>query len=503
MTDARSFLKEPGFLRTVCANLGFLFQISGLFVLPSIAYAFYLNEFDAATALLIVALIFLALGFPLNALCERKKMNLKQSCALLILFYISIPLINSVPYLYLQIFDGSIFDQLLNSWFETTSAISTTGLTLLGEVTVPRSVTLARGISEWVGGIGIIFILLTSFYPSESLFHYAKVLGMEKFGKSYRGSFLLVLVIYGVYTIVFSAILIMTGLDVFTAFHTTLTVLSTTGLTTVNVLKLPVLAIVAVTVMMLFSAFSFTFHFKFLSALSQVEWKNLLKGKLRMFVSSFSKPDCGKLLTTELKFYLVLLLLFTLVFCYESGIFPLQAFFHVVDFSSSCGLGVVNFEALGETSKIVLVIVMLIGPMSFSIGGGIRVLRVFVLIKALLAVPKIFLRGEASKIKLEEDYLEMPDFILHLLIIFLFISLSFIVAFILCNYGYSFVDGLVESVSAITTTGDSPKILTPAFPFLPKFLLGALMILGRIEIVPIFIAFSRVTETEKEYYRII
>jgi len=141
--------------------------------------------------------------------------------------------------------------------------------------------------------------------------------------------------------------------------------------------------------------------------------------------------------------------------------------------------------------------------MSFSIGGGIRVLRVFILLKALLALPKTFLTGEASKIKLEEDYIEMPDFIIHLLIILLFILVSFFAALILTNYGYSFVDALVESVSAITTTGDSPKILTPTLHFLPKFLLGVLMLIGRIEIIPIFIAFSRIKEKEIEYYRII
>lgn len=490
-------------VKPILANLGFLFQISGVFILPSIIYAFYLTELSTAIALLINALIYLCIGFLLNALCERKKLNLKQSCALLVLFYIFVPLINSIPYLYLKIFEGSVLDQLLNGWFETVSASSTTGLTLLEGVTVPKSLTLARGMSEWVGGIGIIFILLSSFYPSESLFHYAKALGIGRIAKSYRGSFIVVLIIYAIYTIIFSAILILSGLDVFTAFHTTLTVFSTTGLTIVNVLKLPILAIVTVTVMMLFSAFSFMFHFNLFSSIFKADWKNLFKGNWRMFVSSFSKAKWKKLLTRELELYLILLLFFTLAFWYESGL-PLQrAFFHVVDMSSSCGLNLVPFNEIGEAGKIILVIIMLVGPMSFSIGGGIRVLRVFILLKALLALPKTFLTGEASKIKLEEDYIEMPDFIIHLLIILLFILVSFFAALILTNYGYSFVDALVESVSAITTTGDSPKILTPTLHFLPKFLLGVLMLIGRIEIIPIFIAFSRIKEKEIEYYRII
>jgi trk system potassium uptake protein TrkH len=485
------------------SNLGFLFQISGIFVLPSIAYAFYVNELSAAIALLLTALVFLCLGFLLNALCERKSLNLKQSCMLLVLFFVFAPLIHSIPYLYLQIFSGNIFDQLLSSWFETISASSTTGLTLLGGITMPQSLTLARGINEWVGGVGIVFVLLSSFYPSESLFHYAKVLSVERVTRSYRASFLVVLLVYSFYTLVFSGILVITGLDPFTALHTAFTVFSTTGLTVRSVLTFPLLAIVAVTVMMLFSALSFTLHLNLFSSVSQLDWKSLLRRRGSLFVESLRRVRLKKLVSMELQLYVVILLFFTLVFGYVSGLSPFQAFFHVVDFSSSCGLGVVNFDGLSEAAKIILVAVMLIGPMSFSIGGGLRVLRLYVLAKALFALPKIFLTGTTPKIALEEDEIETPDFIIHALIVFLFVLLSFFVALVLTGYGYTFVDGLVESVSAITTTGDSPKLLTPSLPVIPKLLLGLTMLLGRIEIVPVFIAFSKVRETRREYYRIV
>jgi trk system potassium uptake protein TrkH len=484
------------------SNLGFLFQISGLFILPSIAYAFYLNEVNAAIALLIAALVFLCSGFTLNALCERKDLNMKQSCSLLVLFFIFVPLINSIPYLYLGIFQGNILDRLLSGWFETVSASSTTGLTLLEGIVIPQSLILARGISEWVGGIGVIFIMLSFFYPSESLFHYAKVLGIEKIARSHKGSFITVLIIYALYTVIFSAILIATGLDPFTAFHTTLTVFSTTGLTIVRVLSLPILAIIAVTVMMLFSAFSFTFHLNLVKSLRQIDWKSLLKRNPRTFISSFSRIEWKRLFSNELKLYIIFLFVFTGAFCLASGINPFQSFFHMVDFSSSCGLNLVNFDAIGELAKVILVIAMFVGPMSFSVGGGIRVLRVYVLAKAFLELPKTFLTGQTSKIQLEGDAIETSDFIIHAMIVFLFILLSFFAAVALCSYGYGFVDALVESVSAITTTGDSPKILTPTFPIFPKFLLSMLMLLGRIEIIPILISLSRAKETKKEYYRL-
>lgn len=279
-------------------------------------------------ALLITSVVFFALGFPLNAFSERKTLNLKQSSMLLVLFYVFVPVIHTIPYLYLGVFEGSILDQLFNSWFETSSATSTTGLTLQeGTISsLPKSLILARGINEWVGGIGIIFIVLAYLYPSEVLFRYGKVLGIEKIAKGNKGSFILVLLIYGIYTLFFSAVLMFQGLDAFTAFHTVFTVFSTTGLTIVNVLTLPMPMVVTITVLMLFSAFSFVFHFKLLSLLSN--WKMLFRRK-----TSVSSQNWKQLLNMEMKLYLALLVNFfhRPVECDRpvavSRIFPYRGFF--------------------------------------------------------------------------------------------------------------------------------------------------------------------------------
>jgi trk system potassium uptake protein TrkH len=444
---------------------------------------------SAAIALLITSLVFFALGFPLNAFSERKALNLKQSSILLVLFYVFAPVIHTIPYLYLGVFEGSILDQLFNSWFETSSATSTTGLTLQEETisTLPKSLILARGINEWVGGIGIIFIVLAYLYPSEILSRYGRVLGIEKFAKGYKGSFMLVLLIYGSYTFFFSAILMLQGIDAFTAFHTVFTVFSTTGLTIVNVLTLPMPVVITITVLMLFSAFSFIFHFQLLSYLSKM-WRMLFK---RNWKTAYSNQNWKQILNTELKLYLALLVIFSIALWSVTGLSPFRAFFHTVDFSTTVGLNVVNFDLMGDTGKVILVMAMIIGPCAFSIGGGIRVLRFYILGKDVLAMPQIFLTRKMPQIKIDGIDLEVSEIIIHALIASLFIIASFLVALILSYYEYSFVDALVESVSAITTTGDSPKVLTPELPAVPKFFLGVLMIIGRIEILPIFVALSR------------
>jgi len=283
-------------------------------------------------------------------------------------------------------------------------------------------------------------------------------------------------------------------MDAFTAFHTTFTVYSTTGLTIVNVLNLPIPAIVVITVLMLLSTLSFSVHLRFFSFLFQVDWRMLIRANLKAFKTSFSKIDWKTILTNETKIYLILLLFYTLVFWQITGLPLFRAFFHIVDFSSSCGLNLVPFDAMSDSGKVFLALVMLIGPCSFSVGGGVRILRLYVFGKMLFTLPRTFLTGESPKLKLEEDELDIRVIVIHLMTVTLFIMVTFLAALILCNYGYSFADALVESASAITTTGDSPKVLTPGLPSPLRLLLGILMLLGRIEIMPVFIAFSRELE---------
>lgn len=485
----------------VLANLGFLFQISGIFTLPAIFFAFYANEINAGISFLITALVFFCLGFFLNSLCERKNLNLRQSCALLVLFYVFVTLINCIPYLYLQLFQGGILEQLTNSWFETISASSTTGLTLTEGMVPPHSLMLARGLNEWVGGLGIIFILLSSFYPSQKLDQYSKALGFEKLSHSYKGTFLIVLILYVVYTLIFSVLLIATGLDIFTAFHTVFTVFSTTGFTIISASSMPLASVIVITIIMFFSALSFVFHFKLFSFIAQIEWKKLFSRNRQLFWSSISRIKWKKLLSLELKCYLVLLIILTLAFWVASGINPFQSFYHIIDFSSSCGLNVVNFQQIGEASKMILVAAMFIGPMSFSIGGGIRVIRGLILGKSLLALPKSFLTGKIPKITISEEEISLQDVVVNFLIIAAFALLAVGAAWVLTNYGYTFGDALTESVSAITTTGDSPTTLTPAYPIIPKLMLMLLMLLGRIEIIPPFVALTKVDEMREDVTR--
>ena len=482
-------------LDPIFANLGFLFQFSGFLLIPAIIYAYYLQEFKAEVAISLSCAVFLFLGLLLSLFFEPKMLNLKQSCILLVLYYTCIPLISSIQFLYLGAFRGGFSEQFLNSLFEASSAISTTGFTLLGESASPKSLILSRAIIEWNGGIGIIFLLLSSFYPNLALSHYGKALGIERLAGDYKISFTIILFIYTIYTAIFSVLLLLLGIDPFAAFHTALAVYSTTGLTIIDVQTVSISVKSILVIIMLTSALSFSLHLKIFLILLNIDWKSLFRGRLRSFVSSILKNNWRSLLTSETKLHLILIILFTLIYYTASKLDLFNAFLQVLSSSASVGLNIIDSNRIGEIGKIILVTVMLIGSSSFSIGGGIRVYRLYILGKTIIKMPRIFL-GENLKIKINNKDLEFSEIIVHLLVIFLFVLFSFLASIILCGFGYSFTDALFESVSAISTTGNMLIRLTQTASGLHKLLLIVLMLIGRIEIIPVFVAFSNIAESE-------
>jgi hypothetical protein len=60
----------------ILANLGFLLQTAGLLTLLPIGVGFVYSETEALIPLFITCITFLCVGFMLNALCERKDLNI-------------------------------------------------------------------------------------------------------------------------------------------------------------------------------------------------------------------------------------------------------------------------------------------------------------------------------------------------------------------------------------------------------------------------------------------
>src|SRR3989338_1098180 len=106
-------------MKAILANMGFVMQMSGIFILIPIILSFIFGETNATIALFVTATAFLAFGFVLNALCERKDLTFKESASLIVLVFVFLSIIGAIPYFYLGIFEGSIAEKITDSIFES------------------------------------------------------------------------------------------------------------------------------------------------------------------------------------------------------------------------------------------------------------------------------------------------------------------------------------------------------------------------------------------------
>ena len=163
--------------KRLLANLGFLLQISGLLTIFPIGLALFYNETQAAISLFLACVTFLGSGFLSNALCERKDLDFKGSNFLFLATFIVLPLIGALPYFYLDLSpaiglfgSSSILDTFTNGLFESVSGFTTTGFSFISAPeALPSSIRVYRSLTELMGGVGIVFLLLAFFESKKSL----------------------------------------------------------------------------------------------------------------------------------------------------------------------------------------------------------------------------------------------------------------------------------------------------------------------------------------------
>lgn len=456
--------------KRIFANLGFLLQISGILTLIPIGIGIYFGEINEIIPLFITCTAFLCIGFFCNSLCERKDLDLKSSSALLLLTFIILPLIGSIPYIYLNPFNSAnTIDLVSNSYFESTSGFTTTGFSFITDSnTLPQSLLVFRSLTEIMGGIGIVFIILAFFQSKKSLLFLGNTVGIENTNGNYRKMFLWVFAIYGL------AILASTGIYYALGF----TDLIKTGTFVIDTLTggfspneqqmaqylFPVSKILMI-LLMTFGSINFAFNY------------NLFTGKLR------------KMFTKEVVLFFTIIAIATLSIVVLANLDFIDSLFHVVSMTSSTGYDYVNVFSINSTVTAILITLIVIGGCSFSMAGGIRMSRIVTFLGSIKsAVLLAFVKGSNGELEVEyEDRSEHQEQIPIVISILLFIGILVIFAIIFSTLGLSFTDSLLEMGSAFSTNGFTLGAINVGMPLFYKWLVVAAMTIGRVEILTILL----------------
>src|ERR687897_929217 len=475
----------------ILGNLGFILQFAGILLLAPAILATVLNETETATGIFLGLTSMSSAGFVLNAYGEKVPLNLKQASILIVSSFVLLSFFGSIPYMYVNPFEEKMdpLSLFVNSLFESASGFTTTGLSVITQPEeLPQSFDLYRSYTQWVGGLCFVYLVVMLFYPEKKLVHMRGMIG----GGLLRSKQLIITisVIFTIYTASLSVLLYSLGSinnlnSIAAIVFSTITgggfVPTSTYVSGENALEMLVLM-----AGMIISALPFAFHYAVFS-------KEVKTTQLRPEVLVY--------------FGIILISVFSFHFILSGQVIRsdwLSSAFHTVSASTNSGFQYINMSSIPFESKILLIVIMLIGGCAFSTAGGIKVGRLLHFAQRLTkkkisidtssrsisSVSSRYNRSysnyEGRAVKHRED----KTFRESLLVICLFVLVSFITGIVLSYFAErNFIDSLFESVSALTTTGLSTGITTLSLDLVSKTFLIINMVVGRFEIIAILYIF--------------
>jgi len=458
--------------KRIFANLGFLLQISGLLTILPIGIGLYFGENETLVPLLVTCVSFLGVGFLFNSLCERKDLDFKSANILFVVAFLILPLIGAIPYFFSDPFTSpNVIDRFTNGIFESVSGFTTTGFSFISTPeALPTSMLVYRSLTELMGGVGIVFLLLAFFQSKKSLNNLGSSIGIDNVSSNLKRTFGSVLAIYGVFIIAFTILFYAIGFQ--------------------NPITTGTFVIDTITGGFTPSAQAFQQYISFTPEIFLITL--MLIGSLNFaFIYNLLTLKPRKAITTEVLTYFTIIAIGTVSVSLIANVNGIDSLFHVVSMSSSTGQSYLPLSAFGNTGLSILIVLGLIGGCTFSMAGGIRVARLVAFGKSIKECVMGTLTKEYAVSKPRKNAGENGNGLENLsapvsILLFLFTFVIFAVIF--TTIGVSFTDALFEVGSAITTNGISMGATTVTMGIGYKWLMIAAMTIGRVEILTILIA---------------
>jgi len=476
MTSPVENLRQPVRVRVVARYTGRLAMVWAALILVPAAIAFGTAEYLAGAWYVGIAGGAGLLGLAASKLRAPSRIHTNEAMIIGSALFVLSPLAMMWPMVARGV-------PPLDAYFEALSGVTTTGLSTLPSIEDRTPLFLfARSFTQWFGGLGILALALALVTQPGVL---ARRLSLgESFQEDSLGStrahFRSILTTYSAITLVAVAVLWVVGAPLFDALVYALAAVSTGGFAPHDAslagLGGPPLRVTVVL-------------FCTVCAVPLALYPRAVRGRWRDLVGD---PQLRTLLLAGA--ITAALLVATMVAL--SGVPLADALTHgpVMAFSahSTAGFSSLDVGALDGGSKLVMTFAMAVGGSVGSTAGGIKVLRALILLRVLQAM---FTRMRLPKHAVYEPrlggrHIERDEIGEAVTIVALFVGtvlvswLAFVVA------GYDPLDSLFEVTSATGTVGLSTGITAPDLPAALKLVLCADMLLGRLELIALFVLLS-------------
>jgi trk system potassium uptake protein TrkH len=429
-----------------------------------------------------ITILLSGIFYLISRKADFTKFNNRDGYLSVTIAWLVFSLLGTLPYLI-----SATIPDFINAFFESTSGFSTTGSSILMDVeSLPYSVLFYRSLTQWVGGIGIIALLIL-ILPSlkvsgYQLFNLESSL-TEKFHPKTNAIGFRILFVYLGLTLAEIILLKLGDMNLFDSICHSFGTVATGGFSTKN------------TNLISFSSYTqyVVLLFMFLAGTSQVTFYYLVKINIKKvrqneewFFYTAVVIISGSLAT--------IILLLNTTYPFEQAF--RHGFFQVISIMSSTGYYSTNFGLWTTAGTLLLFLLMFSGGSTGSSSGGIRMARHLIVLKN---IKNAFLRLNHPKsisiIRLNGKVLgETTNIsIISFVVLYLFIFVLGTIFIVMTG-----VDPITASTSVATCmAGIGPGLGTVGplcnfghLPELSKIILSLLMILGRLEIITVFTIFT-------------
>ncbi len=467
--------------------IALILLLESFFMSWSVAISWYYNESILGKQILsfggtlIAGLIF----YFLSAKHRREEPTRKDYFIQAAFSWFFLALFGAFPYIITQ-----TIPNFTNAFFESMSGFTTTGASILTDIeSLPKSILFWRSLTHWIGGMGII-VLVLAIMPFQQvsfkqMFQSEASVVVEE-NVSYRIRYIArhVWLIYIGLTGAETILLWIGGMSLFDAVCHSFATIATGGFSTKNdsVNGFSPFIQYVITIFMILSGINFVLHIF------------LRKGKFKQVFQN-----------EELRFYLQIiaavgiLIGISLHFLRDMGWEPAfrHAFFNVASIITATGFATIDYLLWPSHAILLIAFLMFIGACAGSTGGGVKVIRNLFVVKKIGQIFRQTCNPNAvCEIKYNQKVIGSSQINSIITFVLLYYMVVLAGTITLHLTGLDFASSFGAAISTLGGIGPGFGTVGPVSNYahltdFAKNYLSLNMLTGRLEIFAVLIIFNR------------
>ena len=458
-----------------------LMMFAGTLMIPIVTSLLFSDgNFQTFIVSLLVFFIIGALLYFPNSKIKSSDIKSKEGFLIVVLFWLILSLFGSLPF----ILDKDLSLSFVDALFESISGWTTTGATIIDDLeNLSPSILIYRQMLQWLGGMGIVILALAilpmlgvggmQLYKAES----TGPIKDNKISPRIAETAKSLWKVYIGLTTVCALLYFFAGMSIFDSVAHSFSTIAIGGFSTYNDsighFNSPIIEFVCI-IFMLLAALNFILHFLAVKSGS---------------IATYFKDTEVRSFTFIIIIFLSLIYVFHLV---NNSDIPLRhIIFQLISFITTSGFTSTSYESWPSFIVFTLLLVSFFGACAGSTGGGIKIIRVVLVLKLLKKGLLRTLHPTAQvPVKINDQAISdevasnIYDFIVFYILSYMILS------FLLLIFGNDVATSFSSVASCLNNLGPAVGDAANSYSSLStssKYVLSFTMILGRLEIYTLLI----------------